>query len=121
MVRWRTEGQKTYTEKDFGYILDGYFDDDNTNIVLFSWLIHGNFMFKLVTKRITYTNYELIKVVLVCDEQEHIRRMTADNREKEKIVERDTMEKFLLLDTIKIDTTHLSVKDVAEQILLLLH
>ncbi|MCE5236245.1 MAG: AAA family ATPase [Clostridiaceae bacterium] len=117
----KTAEQKTYAEKAFGYILDGYFNDDNTNTILFSWLIHSNFMFELVTNRITYTNYELVKVVLICDEQEHALRMLSDNREEAKIAARDTMDKYLLLDAIKIDTTHLSVHETAEKILSLLH
>lgn len=116
----KTAEQKTYAEKAFGYILDGYFNDVNTNTILFSWLIHGNFMFELVTNRIAYTDYELIKIVLICDDQEYIRRMQSDNRGKEKIAARDTMDKYLLLDAIKIDTTHLSIHETAQEILSLL-
>jgi adenylate kinase family enzyme len=35
----KTDEQKAYSLGSFGRILDGYFHDENTRIVLFSWLI----------------------------------------------------------------------------------
>ena len=64
----KTNEQKRYAEKAFGYILDGYFNNDNTKIIFFSWLMHSDFMFDLVTSQISYTDYKLIKIVLVCGE-----------------------------------------------------
>ena len=116
----KTPEQKTYSEKAFGYILDGYFNDCNTHTVLFCWLMHSDFMFKLVTDRILYTNYDLIKISLVCDEQEHIRRLIADNRREEQIMNHDSMKKYRALDAHIIDTTNLTIKDTVNRILLLI-
>jgi adenylate kinase family enzyme len=48
----KTDEQKAYSLESFGRILDGYFHDENTRIVLFSWLIQWDFMFNLVTDEI---------------------------------------------------------------------
>lgn len=116
----KTAEQKIYVEKAFGYILDGYLNDPNTHTVFFSWCIHSNFMFELVTERITYTDYKLKKIALICDTEEHIRRLKADNRREEQITNHGNMEKYRALDAHLIDTTKLSVSDTVKEILLLI-
>ncbi len=112
----KTERQKRYAEKAFGYILDGYLQDENTEIILFSWLMNGDFMFDLVTEQISCANYELVKIALVCEEQEHVNRLRAGNRSEGKIEHPDDMAKYRALRAHVIDTTHRSIEDTAEEI-----
>lgn len=116
----KTDEQKLYAEKAFGYILDGYFADVNTHTVLFSWLMHADSMFGRVTTQISHSDYQLIKVALVCDDDEYRRRMIADNRRAQQIDTRDSMEKYLALSAEIIDTTHLSISETADRILALI-
>ena len=116
----KTDEQKRYAEKAFGYILDGYFHDERTNTIFFSWLIRADFMFELVSSQISYRNYELIKIVLVCEEKEFIRRLTEGKRSADKISHPDDMEQYRSLNARVIDTTHLSAEETAERILSLL-
>jgi len=113
----KTTEQKRYAEKAFGYILDGYFNDDNTKIIFFIWLMHSDFMFDLVTSQMTYKDYELIKIVLVCEEKEYIRRLIEGNRSENKIYNPDDMTKYRCLNANIIDTTELSVEKTADKIL----
>jgi hypothetical protein len=113
----KTDEQKCYAEKAFGYILGGYFNDDNTKIIFFSWLMHSDFMFDLVTSQISYKDYKLIKIVLVCEESEYIRRLIEGNRSENKIYNPDDMTKYRLINANIIDTTELSVEETADKIL----
>jgi len=116
----KTEAQKTYAERAFGYILDGYMLDPNTRVILFSWMIQHDFMFDLVTDRMARKEFELTKVALVCEEAEYIRRLRAGGREAEKIERPDDMGKYRALDAHVIDTTGLTVAETADRVLGLL-
>ena len=116
----KTDEQKAYALKSFGRILDGYFNDANTRIVLFSWMIQWNFMYKLVTDEISYKDYEAIKIALVCDEDAFLRRLIDGGRSEGKIRHPDDMGKYRSLDAHVIDTTGLSVDDTAGRIMALI-
>lgn len=117
----KTDEQKAYSLKSFGRILDGYFNDINTKIILFSWMIHKDFMFELVTEQIAYKDYEITKIVLVCEEQVYIQRLIEGNRSENKIHNPDDMRKYRTLNANIIDTTRLSVYDTADKIMSLIN
>jgi len=116
----KTDEQKAYSLKTFGRILDGYFDDPNTNIILFSWMIQWNFMFDLVLNELSHKEYELIKIALVCYEKEYIRRLIDGNRSERKIDHPDDMDKYRSLNASILDTTNLTVAETADKILSLI-
>jgi len=66
----KTPEQKRYAEEAFAHILNGYFEDDNTKTILFSWLMPHDFMFDLVTSRLKDKDYELHKISLICSDRE---------------------------------------------------
>jgi adenylate kinase family enzyme len=118
----KTPEQKKYVEKAFGYIINGYFHDDNTKVILFSWLMHSKFMFDLITEQIADKDYELIKIALVCSDRKiYIERMRNDRRRDVQIEEADSMKRFHQLNINMIDVVHLSVDDIAERIIELVH
>jgi adenylate kinase family enzyme len=118
----KTPEQKKYVEKAFGYIINGYFDDTNTKVILFSWLMHSKFMFDLITEQIVDKDYELIKIALVCsDKNIYIERMRNDRRREEQIKEADDMKLYHQLNTNMIDVAYLSVDDITEKIMKLIH
>lgn len=118
----KTSEQKRYVEKAFGYIINGYFHDANTKIILFSWLMHSEFMFDLITEQIADKNYELIKIALVCgDKNMYVERMRKDRRSEAQIEEADNMMRFHQLDANMIDVVNLLVNDIAERIIELIY
>ena len=113
----KTPEQKKYSEYAFGYILNGYFDDANTKVILFSWLMHSDFMFDLVTSHLKEKDYELIKIALICSDREiYINRMKRDGRRKEQIAEADDMQRFTGLNAEIIDVAHLTIIEAAAKI-----
>jgi len=117
----KTDEQKAYSLESFGRIIDGYFNDENTNIVFFSWLIQYDFMFELVTEKISYKTYEIVKIALVCDEKAYVQRLKDGNRSENKINNLDDMEKYRSLNANVIDTTDLSVCDTVDKIMSLIY
>jgi len=117
----KTDEQKAYSLESFGRILDGYFNDENTDIIFFSWMIQRDFMFKLVIDKISYKKYEVIKIVLVCDEKVFLQRLIDGNRSERKINNPDDMEKYRSLNAHVLDTTNLSVCDTANKIMSLIN
>ena len=114
----KTTEQKKYVERAFGYILNGYFHDINTKIILFSWLMHSDFMFDLITDQIADKDFELIKVALVCsDKNAYIDRMREDKRSEAQIEEADNIKRFYQLNANIIDVADLSVGGTAERII----
>ena len=112
----KTDEQKTYSLESFGRILDGYFNDENTDIIFFSWMIQWDFMFELITNQISCQNYEVIKIALVCEEKAFIQRLAGGNRSENKIGNPDDMDKYRSLNANIIDTTDLSVYETADKI-----
>ena len=115
----KTSEQKKYAETAFGYILRGYLDDINTEIILFSWIMHNDFMFDLVTSHLTEKSYELIKIALVCSDTEiYIDRMKRDGRREEQLTADVDMQRFIQLSKINVvDVTNLTIKETATRIL----
>ena len=113
----KTEAQKRYAERAFGYILDGYLEDEGTTHIFFSWLMHGDFMFDLVTDQIKHKNYELHKFVLVCEDAKVFReRKEMDGRIPEQIHEHVDMSAFRRMNAHIIDVSDKTPADVVEEI-----
>ncbi len=111
-----TEQQRT-VERLFGQILDQYFADPQTDVVLFSWLMHGDFMFDLVTDTLTARDYRLWKFALVCEDREvYRRRLTYDGRRTEQVEGAETMERYRALHATVLNTSRLTPAQVAQAI-----
>ena len=54
-------------------------------LIFFSWMIQRDFMFELVTDKISYGVYEVVKIVLVCEEKVFVQRLKDGNRSENKI------------------------------------
>ncbi len=118
----KTTEQKKYVERAFGYIINGYFHDANTKIIMFSWIMHCDSMFDLIADQIADKDYELIKIALVCsDENMYIERMRKDGRSEVQIKEADNIKLFYQLNANFIDVANLSVDETAERIIKLIH
>jgi hypothetical protein len=74
-------------------------------------------MFNLVTDEITYTDYDVLKIALVCDERVLVQRRIDGNRGGDNP---DDMNKYRSLSANIIDTTDLSVCDTADRIISLI-
>ena len=73
-------------------------------------------MFELVTDKISYKTYKVIKIALVCDEEAYVQRLKDGNRSENKINNLDDMEKYRSLNANVIDTTDLSECDTVDKI-----
>lgn len=113
--RPKTLEQKKYVEDAFGYILRGYLEDNDTNIVLFNWVINNLSMFSLITEQLKNIDYTLIKIALICEKSTHISRMRIDNRRKDQAENPANMDPYYDLGAHIIDVSNISVQETAKK------
>jgi len=115
----KTSEQKKYAETAFGYILRGYLDDVKTRVILFSWIMHSDFIFDRVTSQLSEEAYELIKIALICSDRDvFIDRKKGNGRREEQVAEMVDMQRFAQLsNTSVIDVANMTVQQTASRIL----
>lgn len=109
----KSAAQKQETEALFARILSNYLEDEATHTVFFSWVIRYPAMFDLVTERIDYPHLQLHKIALICDPEEHLRRLVQDRRSEASVQQREGMDAYLCLGAEVIDTTDLTPRQAA--------
>lgn len=90
--------------------------------VIFPYGLHGHrkrLLEEMTAELSAFTDFKTITVVLTCSEEENIRRMRQDNRDDERIKRavKNTFGRFTGLDCPVIDTTDLTPKQTAAEIL----
>ena len=92
--------------------------------IIFCWVMHEQSIIDDILDRLDLTCCRLINVSLVCEEKELVRRLHKDiaaGLRTDGIIERSVsrLEMYRKLNTVKIDTTHLSPEDTARKILMI--
>ena len=119
---WRpkTKHEKRYAEQSMIRILRGYLaDDSDIKIVLFSWVMSSAGMFDLISDPLSDLPLQLTKIALVCDSPELQRRLSVDGRRQTQIQsppQGDAFRKMSTAGVVVIDTTSLSIAQVADQV-----
>lgn len=113
----KTQSEKKYVEDTFVRILRGYLENDRIETVLFCWVIHAEWMFDVVIDQLFDVQFEVIKVVLICDREQHTSRMKLDGRREEQVNFPDSMDKYYDLSGHVVDTTTLSVSEAVIRVI----
>lgn len=112
----KNQEQKKYVEDTFSRILRGYLENENIDIVLFTWVIHENSMFDLITEPLNDLEMELVKIALVSDRESHVNRLKKDGRREEQILSKHCMSKYKKLKAVVIDTSNLTVNKICKKV-----
>jgi broad-specificity NMP kinase len=86
--------------------------------VLFSWVIPREDIINYLTRKLSSNCFELKKITLLCTNDRLKERMLGDGRDEATI--RKSMlyqEAFQGFDTIKLDTTELSIPETVAEVL----
>lgn len=107
--------------KNISDLISNYFHCEAIENVVFSYGFHGRRkeVFERVLGNINDIDYEFIPYLLVCDEDENIKRMQLDNRSNDRI-KRAVETSRKAYDDIpyqKVDVTRLSAKETAYRII----
>jgi hypothetical protein len=86
--------------------------------VIFDWIIHQESIFDLILGPLHDLNFDLHKVTLFCAPEALQIRMRQDHRDPAVIAKSlQRLRLYEMMDTTKIDTTHLTVAEVVRKII----
>lgn len=102
-------------------MIRNYWGCGYVDTVLFSYGFHGRRkeVFDRVLASLENEVYQFQPILLMCEEEENIRRMQQDGRDPDRIRRGIALSRtaFENVDYQTLDVTHLTVADTAEQIL----
>ena len=109
--------QKMFLDNIY-YILNNYLSNPAFEYILFSWVIPGEDMINYMIKKLRGHDFDVIRITLLCGDNELKERMLRDGRD-EATIETSMLyqEAFRSIHTIKVDTTELSVLETADEVL----
>ncbi len=115
---------KRMVEDNITHLLRNFLVNSYFNYVIFCWVIHHEYIFNLILDPLRDLEFELIKVTLTCSEEVLKSRISNDDwhTPDETRIQR-SIQRLRLYDsmnTIKVDTTNLTVEESANQILKLI-
>jgi len=112
-----TDENKKMVIKNITYILKNFLKNSSTHYVILSWVLHEKSIFEDLFKRLKNLDFDIVIITLCCSAEELRKRLTKDKRDKdaiEKSIKR--MPLYLKINSEKIDTTSLSVKQTVDKI-----
>lgn len=100
------------------HILNNYLSTPLFEYVLFSWVIPREDMISYIIKKLSDNPFQLVRITLLCTENKLEERMRQAGRdditiEKSILYQRE----FSSIDTLKVDTTELSVSETVNEVL----
>ncbi len=116
-----TEESKRMVEDNVTHLLRNFLTNLSFDYVIFCWVIHHENIFDLILNPLRDLQFTLIKVTLTCSEKELKSRILKDKSHNpdetrlERAIQR--LKLYNSMNTIKIDTTSLTVEESANQIL----
>lgn len=104
------------------HLLRNFLMNSSFEYVIFNWVIHLEEIFDMVLSKLDGLEFEVIKITLICNEDSFRKRVSADiaNNLREKEALDMGLERIPLyenMNTIKIDTSDISVLETANKII----
>ena len=119
-----TEETKTMVTDNICYILNNFLRCSAYENIIFCWVMHEQFIIDSIVERLNTANCKMKCISLITDEATLRKRLEADvvaGKRTEDVIERSIarISKYQSLNTIKIDTVNKTVKQVADEIILI--
>lgn len=112
---------KTMVIKNITYQLRNFLISSTFNYVIFSWVIHKEEISNTILDNLKDLDYELYKITITCSQEVLKRRMIIGDRSQDGIKESlKRLDMYTNMDTIKIDTTDMTVDEAVNEIKLIL-
>ncbi|MEK4851864.1 AAA family ATPase [Paenibacillus sp. FSL H7-0756] len=119
MNPWKvTEENKTMVMNNIHFILNQYLDNSMFEYVFFSWVIHKESILDEILVGLKGKEYELIKVTLMCSEEELIKRMRQYARSESEIKNSiNRLENYKEMNTRKLNTNGKEIDVIIKELL----
>ncbi|WMM23910.1 AAA family ATPase [Tissierella sp. MB52-C2] len=112
------EENKRMVENNINFLLRSYLNNSSYKYVVFNWVISNEKIFETILSKLDDIEFQLYKISLISSPKVLKERMLEDGRTEEQIENSISRLKFYEdMDTFKIDTTNVSVKNVVSKIL----
>ncbi|WP_340023850.1 AAA family ATPase [Paenibacillus sp. FSL K6-1096] len=100
-----TEENKLMVMNNIHYILNQYLENSMFEYVFFSWVIHKESILDEILAGLIGKEYQLIKVTLMCSEENLVKRMRQDARSESQIENSiKRLENYKEMNTKKLNT-----------------
>lgn len=103
--------------ENIGFLLGNFLRNSQFQYVFFSWVIHLEEIYTAVLSRLGEEDFDLVKITLLCNEQELRRRVQKDvlngkrdSHSVEEGIRRQSL--YQSLDSIKVDVSGMSLQKV---------
>ncbi|MDP4153844.1 MAG: AAA family ATPase [Bacillota bacterium] len=109
--------QKMFLDNIY-HLLNNYLTNPSFKYVLFSWVIPREEMMNYLIWKLADDDFKVIRITLLCEDNKLKERMLQAERD-EATINKSMLyqEVFRRTDTIKVDTTELSVADTVDRVL----
>lgn len=104
------------------YLLRNFLINSSFEYVIFNWVIHYEGIFNLLLQPLSDLEFEVIKVTLLCSEEtlknrilNDVKLNLRDGEELSTSIER--LELYKNMNTVKIDTTNISINETVDKII----
>jgi cytidylate kinase len=116
------EENKEMVLDNITYLLRNFLMNSSFEYVIFNWVIHLEEIFDTILSKLDGLEFEVVKITLMCDEDNFRKRVLADieNDLKEKQALERGLERIPLyqnMNTIKVDTSNISVLETINKII----
>lgn len=113
-----TEENKRMVEDNITYMLRSFLNNSSIDYVFFDWVIHKEFIFDILLDRLKDLDFQLYKISLVCSEEALRQRILKDDSRDESQIAAsiERLHEYYEMDTIKIDTSDISIKETVNRI-----
>lgn len=104
------------------YLLRNFLNNSSFEYVIFNWVIHYEDIFNLVLQPLSDLEFEVIKITLICSKETLNKRIINDVQfnlrdGKELNTSLQRLELYKSMNTIKIDTTNISIAETVDKII----
>lgn len=112
------EENKRMVEQNITFILRNYLNNSSYKYVVFNWAIGNEKIFKTILEELKDLEFQLYKISLISSPEVLRNRMIENGRTEEQIENSiNNLRLYDEMDTFKIDTTNMSVRNVVNKIL----
>lgn len=112
------EENKKMVTANINFLLRSYLNNSSYKYVIFNWVIGDENIFETILNKLNDIDFQLYKISLISSPKVLRERMLEDGRTEEQIENSiNNLRLYEDMDTFKIDTTNMSVRDVVKKIL----
>jgi broad-specificity NMP kinase len=113
-----SEANKRMVADNITYLLRNFLKNAAFDYVIFNWVIHQEAIFDLILEQLRDLEFELHKITLMCSEAALQTRMRRDQRDAQVIATSlQRLKLYEVMNTIKVDTTNLTVAEAVQRII----